>query len=255
MAIGYRVLGNFRFTPWSSSLVQKFAVILFCFVLCVPSRAGNVCAISGRVMDPTGAVIAGATVLLRNVEIAAQHSGTTDGEGAYKMAAPAGHYQIEIRASGFKPYLTDSLDCGGALDLQLDATLALSSQTTTVEVSASSLQIDLSSTQMGETIAEQKIAEVPLNGRSFTDLLAIQAGVVPASSQQPNAVVMAGAASTPCGSPKFRSAMISTVSTNEAKRPSDIQVSCFGSCWVCSGDFSILDVICCWRIWPCANSS
>jgi len=49
---------------------------------------------------------------------------------------------------------------------------------------------------MGETITTTKIASVPLNGRSFTDLLALQAGVVPASSRQPNAVVMSGATST-----------------------------------------------------------
>ena len=49
---------------------------------------------------------------------------------------------------------------------------------------------------MGETITTTKMASVPLNGRSFTDLLALQAGVVPASSRQPNAVVMSGCTST-----------------------------------------------------------
>ena len=57
--------------------------------------------------------------------------------------------------------------------------------------------IDTTSTQVGETISAQKMTSVPLNGRSFTDLLAIQPGVIPASSAQPNAVVMSGCAQAP----------------------------------------------------------
>ena len=57
--------------------------------------------------------------------------------------------------------------------------------------------IETTSSQMGETITAAKMTSVPLNGRSFTDLLALQPGVIPASSQQPNAVVMSGCTSTP----------------------------------------------------------
>ena len=73
----------------------------------------------------------------------------------------------------------------------------LTSESTTVEVSADSLQVDLSSTKVGETISGKKMDGVPLNGRSFTDLLAIQPGVIPASSQQTNALVMSGCTTTP----------------------------------------------------------
>ena len=52
-------------------------------------------------------------------------------------------------------------------------------------------------TQMGSTLKAAKMTAIPVNGRSFTDLLALQPGVVPASSQQPNAVVMAGCTSAP----------------------------------------------------------
>ena len=74
--------------------------------------------------------------------------------------------------------------------------LSLTSESTTVEVAAAAAQIDTSSTQLGETIAEKQMQDAPLNGRAFTDLLALQAGVVPVSSQQPNAVLMSGCTST-----------------------------------------------------------
>jgi hypothetical protein len=80
--------------------------------------------------------------------------------------------------------------------LKVDIALELKAAATSVEVSAETVQIDLSTTQMGETIAATKMTSVPLNGRSFTDLMAIQPGIVPASSQQPNAVIMSGVTST-----------------------------------------------------------
>ena len=60
-----------------------------------------------------------------------------------------------------------------------------------------STSVDASVTQLGETISAKEMTAVPVNGRSFTDLLALQPGVVPASSQQPNAVVMSGCTTTP----------------------------------------------------------
>ena len=57
--------------------------------------------------------------------------------------------------------------------------------------------MDLSSTQIGGSIGQEKLVAVPLNGRSFTDLLGLQAGVVPQSSKQSNAVVMSGCTTTP----------------------------------------------------------
>ena len=62
---------------------------------------------------------------------------------------------------------------------------------------AGSAVIDPQETQGGLTLSESQVASVPLNGRSFTDLLAISSGVIPVSSAQPNAVVMSGVASTP----------------------------------------------------------
>ena len=58
-------------------------------------------------------------------------------------------------------------------------------------------QVETANTQMGERITASKMSAIPVNGRSYTDLLALQPGVIPASSQQPNAVVMSGCTSAP----------------------------------------------------------
>jgi hypothetical protein len=122
----------------------------------------------------------------------------TGDDGLFSVLVPtAGHYQLRIAARGFKPYLRTGLTLNGTTQHTLNAQLALTSENTTVEVSVDRLQIDLSDTQQGETIAATKMTSVPLNGRSFTDLVGIQPGIVPTSSQQPNAVVMSGVTSTP----------------------------------------------------------
>lgn len=154
--------------------------------------------ISGTAVDPSGAVVAGAPVTLRSSDAGREQNGTTGEDGSFRFAALApGHYQLRIDAPGFKPYLQTGLTVEGTGQLQVNARLALTSESTTVEVSADGLQIDLSTTQQGETIAATKMTSVPLNGRTFTDLVGIQPGIVPTSSQQPNAVVMSGVTSTP----------------------------------------------------------
>ncbi|MFZ0228561.1 MAG: hypothetical protein WAL41_16835, partial [Mycobacterium sp.] len=81
--------------------------------------------------------------------------------------------------------------------MKIAPTLAVDSASTVVEVSADTPSIDLSNSQIGESLSATKMNSVPLNGRSFTDLLATQPGVIPTSSAQPNAVVMSGCSSTP----------------------------------------------------------
>lgn len=171
--------------------------VVLLFILSSSSFASNSGSISGTLVDPSGAVVRGAIVVIRNLETGTQQSCATDEKGLYSFSAlPEGHYQIEASAPGFKPYVQTGVELAASAVLTVDVELELTSEATTVEVSAESVLIDASTTQMGESIAAAKIASVPLNGRGFTDLMALQPGIVPTSSQQPNAVVMSGVTST-----------------------------------------------------------
>jgi hypothetical protein len=86
---------------------------------------------------------------------------------------------------------------GPIASLRSDVTLQLASDSETVEVNTTGVQMDSATTQLGEGISQENLTAVPLNGRSFTDLLGLQAGVTPQSSKQSNAVVMSGCTSTP----------------------------------------------------------
>jgi len=164
---------------------------------CIYGWAGPEGSISGKVTDPSEAVVPGVTVIVSNVETGVQQMTTTNSDGFYSLPAlPPGQYQIEAHQSGFRPVLRSGLIMETGKVLEIDLKLELGEQSTAVTVTESGLHVDTADTTMGETLATTKIASVPLNGRSFTDLLALQAGVVPASSRQPNAVVMSGCTST-----------------------------------------------------------
>ena len=136
--------------------------------------------ISGMVSDPSGAFLASATVTLSNVGNGTKQTTTTNDQGQYSFpVVSVGKYELEISSPGFQPYKKMGVVIDVNSALQIDATLQVEQSTQTVEVSDSVVTIQMSDTEIGETISSQHVAEVPLNGRSYTDLLATQAGVSP----------------------------------------------------------------------------
>jgi hypothetical protein len=130
--------------------------------------------ITGTVKDPTGAPIAGAAAVAVNATTGVKQETKTDDQGVYSFPAIAvGHYNIEISIQGFTPYRRTGLAIDVNSALQVDVTLQIATQSTSVEVSeeAAQVQVEKSDTQLGQTITTQRIEEVPLNGRSYTDLL------------------------------------------------------------------------------------
>lgn len=153
----------------------------------------------GIVSDPSGATIPSATITLRATGQPAPATSTqSDSSGNFRLSAPSpGSYTITITAPGFDPSTTSvQLPTGPHPALQIILPIAAQSQQVQVDDTAASA-VQPSQTQLGSTLDQQQLADVPLNGRSFTDLLALTPGVVPVTSAQPNAVVMSGVASTP----------------------------------------------------------
>ncbi|HLK65259.1 MAG TPA: TonB-dependent receptor [Bryobacteraceae bacterium] len=154
--------------------------------------------IGGTVADPSGAVIPAATVVARNLDASSDQQTTTDEAGHYTFVAlPGGLYELRIEQAGFRPFRRTGLEVTAGASLQVDIALVLKEQSAALVVSEAAVQVETANTQSGGAIAASKLASVPVNGRSYTDLLALQPGVVPASSEQPNAVVMSGCSKAP----------------------------------------------------------
>ncbi|MFZ0272720.1 MAG: TonB-dependent receptor [Acidobacteriaceae bacterium] len=164
------------------------------FGVCTLGWAQQTTAVEGTVTDVSGAVIPGAHVTLAGV--AAKLSAVADGEGAFRFAGVTpGQYEVRVCAQGFAP--SEQAATVGTQTLELHVALNIGQASETVSVSATSAVLATSDTSTGGTLDAKQMQAVPLNGRSFTDALAVEPGVTPASSSQANAIVMSGVASTP----------------------------------------------------------
>ena len=183
--------------PKPSSLKRSFAAFFFLIVLGIATAAAETLSLSGVVTDPSGAPVAGATVILHASASASQQTAATNDQGYYALAAPAGRYELEITAPAFQPFHRADLILGDGNSVRVDAQLSLEARAEIVTVVEEAFNADPASTQLGQDLTAGKISSVPLNGRNFTNLLTLQPGIVPSSSAQPNAVVMSGVTSTP----------------------------------------------------------
>ena len=153
---------------------------------------------NGVVHDTTGALLPGAGVTVSQAGNALRLSTQTDEQGLFQIGLPSsGTYELQIQASGFALYKAQILVTASAPAISVDVVLTVEGNSQTVEVTADALAAETTSTQLGESLDNRKIEAVPLNGRNFTDLMAVQPGIVPQNTAQPGAVIMTGVASTP----------------------------------------------------------
>ena len=171
--------------PYAVRLGKVGFCALLLSTLCWASITGS---ISGVVKDPSDAVVSGATVTATNVQTGIKNTAVTDSKGFFSFPSlPVGTYNIDVTQTGFQTSRTTGLVIDANAALRADVTLKLGAINEKVEVRSDTVHVETESTQMGEVITGNKMTTVPLNGRSYTDLLSLQPGVVPSAygSQAP----------------------------------------------------------------------
>jgi hypothetical protein len=147
------------------------------------SWAGDGGRLLGTVTDPSGTAVSGARITATQTATAVKQTISTDGRGFYAFQGLAvGGYDIEVEASGFKPLRRTGVAIDVDSKVVVDASLEIGERTETVTVSESAAHVETADTQLGEVITGKQMTAVPLNGRSYTDLLALQSGVAPVTS-------------------------------------------------------------------------
>lgn len=164
-----------------------WAIILpaLCALVTWASVGGS---ISGVVTDSTGAVVPNARIVITNVDTAIQRTVESNGQGLYSvLALPVGRYQLTANAPNFGTYQRVDITLNTNDQLRINVVLAVGSVNQSVQVSSNPTHVETSNTQLGAVITSRQMEVLPLNGRQYTDLLALQPGVAPtASSQTPN---------------------------------------------------------------------
>jgi hypothetical protein len=168
---------------WSFRPALGFLMLACIQLLALPAaRAQTSGKVSGVVRDKTGAVIAGATIAATNNATGVKQITKSDVQGSYSFPVlSVGQYEIEVTSDGFKPYRKTGLviDINSAVVVDVTLQLGEQSQNITVSVTEEPVQVETTDTQLGEVIGSKQVAEIPLNGRSYTDLFSTQVGVSP----------------------------------------------------------------------------
>ena len=168
----------------------KFSFALFIFLAAVMIfnaeivRADVTGSVLGTVRDSSQAIVSGAHITITNAQTNLKLETVSGADGTYRiLSLPAGTYRLTVTAAGFKTYNTTDIEVKVNDQLQLDVALSVGSASEVVTVEANAVQVQTESTQLGDVIDSKKMLALPLNGRSFVDLLGLQAGVAPATAE------------------------------------------------------------------------
>src|SRR5215469_4162384 len=134
-------------------------------------------AINGTVSDPSGAMVSGANVRATNIGTGVTLTTTTTSDGQFAFQdIPVGTYKISVSAAGFSSLTADNVSVIAGNVYTLPVKLKVGETTTSVEVSAAALTIDTTTAVQSNTIPTESLQNIPINGRDFSQLIAVGPG-------------------------------------------------------------------------------
>jgi hypothetical protein len=141
--------------------------------------------LNGVVRDSTGAMVAKASVLLRNSDTGVERNTVTNESGTYVFSdINPGRYTLKVSAPSFSTKQVSDFVLAVNQTATIDVSLAAGAQTEVVSVEATTEQLQVSTAELGTVIATKQVNDLPLNGRNFTQLLSLTPGVAPISVGQ-----------------------------------------------------------------------
>ncbi|MBV9267993.1 MAG: carboxypeptidase regulatory-like domain-containing protein [Acidobacteriaceae bacterium] len=162
-----------------TSSVRSFAILLALLSVGLPAEAQFSAALSGTVSDPSGAVISGAPVTLKNQDTGAIRNTETNAQGEYRFTALAiGHYELEVNRAGFASEIRSGVTLAVGQDARVNVSLRLGTSSQRVTVSEDAPMVSVTTTDISGLVREHEIKDLPLNGRSYDELLTLSPGVV-----------------------------------------------------------------------------
>ena len=138
--------------------------------------------ILGVTKDSTGAVIPGAKVTARNIDTGQTRTVVTGNDGAYRIdALPVGNYQLTFSQASFKTEIQNGLNLTVGQEAVANVTLQSGDISQSITVTSAAPLISTTTSSLGGLVDERRVADLPLNGRNYTDLTLLQPGVTKAN--------------------------------------------------------------------------
>src|SRR6266481_15600 len=162
--------------------MSKFAwiaIVVLSAVIPLCGQSTNA-SLTGRITDPSKAVIADARVTVINTSTRVHYEGVTNETGSYYVTnLLPGTYRIEVEKLGFKVVIKADLILHVQDSVEVNFEMVLGSATESVTVRGGAPLLDTESAAMGTVVEQRKVNELPLNGRNVFNLIELAASVVP----------------------------------------------------------------------------
>lgn len=157
----------------------RFALALL--LLRLPALAQDpVASLEGEIRDILGGAVAGASVAIANLDTGHRQNQTTSPEGFYKFwLVPVGRYQMSVSREGFANFRQQPIQLSVSQTARIDVRLEPASQRESITVDGGASLVDTVTNSLGKTVTMKEVLDLPLNGRNFTQLGLLQAGVAP----------------------------------------------------------------------------
>src|SRR5687767_9515036 len=155
------------------------AVVVLLASAIVQGQAGSTAQVTGTVRDQSGGVLPGVDVTVIQTDTGFTRSAVTDENGNYTLTnLPIGPYRLQASLSGFRAYQQTGIVLQVGSNPVIPVAMALGELTETVSVEAAAPLVETRSTSIGQVIENERIEELPLNGRNSADLIEIAGAVV-----------------------------------------------------------------------------
>src|SRR6202050_3412932 len=141
--------------------------------------------ILGTVTDPSGAVVAGAKVSVKNVGTGLERTTDTSADGSFSLPElPIGTYTVTVTQTGFQTFVATGVTVDVATERRIDAAMKPGEVATRVEVAGEMLpQVETTTNDMGGVLTAQTVQDLPVNGRDYTKLIFLNPGVAGSPDQ------------------------------------------------------------------------
>jgi hypothetical protein len=176
-------------------------------ILCIPisAQTGAVSQISGAVHDSTGAAVPGAKLTLVNTDTSASRATESNADGSYSIPnLPPGPYKLQATKEGFSTFNQTGIVLQVNTSPAIDVTLQVGAVSESVSVEANAAMVETHSNAVGQVIDQQRVVDLPLNGRNPAQLITLSGAAVPGTTgglatnlNYPTAIAVAVAGSQP----------------------------------------------------------
>ena len=168
----------------------RFVTLIFALIVlgtCLSVAQTSTATILGTVKDTSGALVPGVSITVKHTESGLTRSVVSGERGAYNVPLlPVGAYEITTTMPGFKQAVRSGINLVVGQEAVVDLTLEVGANTEQVTVTEEAPLVNTTTSSTSGVITEQQVKELPLNGRSFDQLIALNAGVSNATSNTLN---------------------------------------------------------------------